>query len=158
MEITSHQSYAADPARVHAMMTDPAYLAEVCRRGGATSQTIDVQGDTTTVTMALPAPEQVRKFVGESLDVTQVVVWEPAAADGRREGTLDLTVKGMPVVMKGRATMAPAGATTEVNYLADLKVNIPLLGKKLEQAAAPSISRALQVQQQVGTDYLAERA
>lgn len=155
MEIRSQQSYAADPARVHAMMTDPAYLEQVCRRGGASSQQVEVRGETTTVTMALPAPDQARRFVGDNLSVHQVVVWGPAAADGSRQGTLDLTVDRMPVDMKGRATMAPTASGTDVTYLAELKVNIPLLGRKLEQAAAPSITQALQVQQQVGNEYLA---
>jgi hypothetical protein len=37
----------------------------------------------------------------------------------------------------------------------DLKVSIPLLGKKLEQSAAPAVLAGFDVQQKVGSDWLA---
>lgn len=158
MQINSQQTYAATPEQVFAMMTDEAYLAACCDRFGAKERTITVQGSTTTVKMKLPAPAQVQKFIGAVLPLNQVIIWGAAAADGSRNGTLQMTVDKMPVNVAGTAVLRPGGEGTEVIYQADMNVKIPLVGKKLEQEAAPVAQRALDAQEQVGRDYLAKQA
>lgn len=155
MQITSAQTYNATPDEVFAMMTDEAYLAAVCDRFGATDRTITVDGTSTTVKMALPAPQQVQKFVGAALPLNQLITWGEPAADGSRTGTLKMTVDKMPVDVTGTAVLKPAGDATQVNYEAEMNVKIPLVGKKLEKEAAPMVQKALDVQQQVGEAYLA---
>lgn len=158
MQINSQQTYAATPDEVFAMMTDQAYLAACCDRFGAKERTIDVNGNTTTVKMKLPAPAQVQKFIGAVLPLNQIITWGEAAADGSRHGTLAMTVDKMPVNVTGTAVLRPGGQGTEVIYDADMVVKIPLVGKKLEQEAAPVAKRALDAQEQVGQDYLANKA
>lgn len=158
MQINSQQSYADTPDQVFAMMTDEAYLAACCDRFGAKERTIAVDGNTTTVNMKLPAPAQVQKFIGAVLPLNQIITWGEPAADGTRNGTLTMTVDKMPVNVSGTAVLRPGGQGTEVVYEADMSVKIPLLGKKLEQEAAPVAKRALDAQEQVGKDYLAKRA
>lgn len=154
MEIRSQQTYAASPEQVYAMMTDPTYLEACCDRFGATEKTVSVQGQRSTVRMALPAPSQVRRFV-ETLRLNQDITWSDAQADGTRTGTLAMTVEGMPANVSGTATLAPSGEGTQVTYEADFNVKIPLVGKKLEKEAAPVVTRTLDAQQQVGEEYLA---
>lgn len=158
MEIKSHQTYNASPDQVFAMMTDEAYLTAVCDRFGATEKTITVEGNKTTVTMGVPAPAQVQKFVSGTMKLRQVVTWGEPQPDGTRQGTLQMSVEKMPVDVAGTAVLHPAGSATQVDYDADMNVKIPLVGKKLEKEAAPYVQKALDAQQQVGEKYLSDRA
>lgn len=157
MQISSTQTYDATPDQVFAMMIDEAYLAACCDRFGATERSIRVEGNSSTVNMKLPAPERVQKFLGATLPLNQFITWNEPGADGTRTGTLRMTVDKMPVNVEGTALLRPAGGGTEVTYQADFQVKIPLVGKKLEQEAAPVAQRALDLQEQVGRDYLAGR-
>lgn len=155
MEIKSRNEFAAAPATVAAMLTDRAYLEEVARQSGATSQEVTVEGSRTMTRYALAAPPQAQKFTGATITILQDVTWSAPAADGARTGRLDLSVPGMPVDMDGQASLRPGGKGTIVEYTGTLKVNIPFVGKKLEQQASPFIVEALGIQQRVGDEWLA---
>lgn len=139
------------------MLTDQTYLEQVCVASHALSYECRVVGTTTHSRRELPAPDQAKKFTGPSLTIVEEVVWGAADAQGGRTATLSLTVPGQPMTMKGTATLAPTGTGSVVSVTADLKVNIPLLGKKLEQSAAPAILEGLKIQETVGRDWLASR-
>ena len=49
------------------------------------------------------------------------------------------------------------GRVTEVDFKAEFRVNLPLIGRSLEAAAAPYVRRVIDTQQAVGNDYLAGR-
>lgn len=158
MEINSRQTYTASPDQVFSMMTDPAYLNALCDRFGVTERTVTVEGNTSTVRMAMPAPSQVQKFVGASMPMTQVITWGEPAADGSRTGTLTMNVEKMPVDARGTATLRPTpSGTTEVTYQMDMNVKIPLVGKKLEKEAAPMVQKVFDAQQSVGEQYLSQQ-
>jgi hypothetical protein len=57
--------------------------------------------------------------------------------------------------MKGKLELGPGGPGTVLELTGDLKVSIPLLGKKLEQSAAPAVLAGFDVQQKVGSEWLA---
>ena len=155
MDITTRLEFAAAPPEVYAMLTDAQYLDEVCRATESTSYDVDVEGSTTRTTRSFPAPDAVARFVGGTLTVSEQTVWGAAGPDGARTGDLEMTVKGQPVSMKGRLSLAPGGAGTVVQLTGDLKVSIPLLGKKLEQSSAPAVLAGFGKQQEVGSRWLA---
>ncbi|MGO4955759.1 DUF2505 domain-containing protein [Luteococcus sp. Sow4_B9] len=155
MDINSRLEFAADPKTVHQMMTNKQWLEELVSRTDATSHTIDIAGDTTRIQMALPAPQDLARFAGSALKLNQTIQWGDAAADGSREGSLVIEVPGMPVHMNGRARLYPGGKGTVVDYTGDLTVNIPFMGKKIEQQAAPYVKDAIDAQQSAGDDWLA---
>jgi len=154
MDITTRLEFAAAPPEVYAMLTDAQYLDEVCRATESSSYDVDVAGSTTRTTRSFPAPDAVARFVGGTLTVTEQTVWGDAGVDGTRTGDLEMTVKGQPVSMKGQLALAPAGAGTVVELTGDLKVAIPLLGKKLEQSSAPAVLAGFSKQQEVGSRWL----
>ncbi|MEL4357570.1 MULTISPECIES: DUF2505 domain-containing protein [unclassified Luteococcus] len=158
MEITSRLDFEADPKTVYLMMTDKGWLEELVSRSEATSHTIDVAGRTTRIEMSLPAPSEVARFVGSALKLNQTVEWDDAASDDSRTGRLTIQVPGMPVTMDGTARLYPGGRGTIVDYAGELKVNIPLMGKKIEQQAGPYIKDAIDAQQDAGEDWLAARS
>ncbi|MBK8459724.1 MAG: DUF2505 domain-containing protein [Micropruina sp.] len=158
MRISATNDFAADPDAVHAMFTDESFLAGVCTATGALSHTVTSDGSITSTERALPTPSMVEKFAGPTLTLTETLTWSPRQTDGARDGRLELTVAGLPVTLTADVTLAPAGLGTTVVYAGNLVVDIPWLGRKLEEAAAPVLTDALNTQQRVGEEYLAESA
>lgn len=154
MQISSHAEFPADPAAVFTMLTTQGYLEDVAKASGATSHQCSAAGSSTTSQRDLPSPETARKFVGSTITVREEVTWGDAGADGTRVGQVKVTVPGQPFLMNGTVTLRPGGIGSVVDLAADLKVSIPLLGKKLEEASAPAILEGFQVQEVVGRDWL----
>lgn len=155
MDISTRLEFAAAPPEVYAMLTDPRYLDEVCRATESSSYDVDVTGSTTRTTRSFPAPEAVARFVGGTLTVSEQTAWGDAGPDGARTGELEMTVQGQPVSLRGRLSLAAGGPGSVVELTGQLKVAIPLLGKKLEQSSAPAVLAGFGKQQEVGTRWLA---
>jgi len=154
MDITSRLEFSAPPADVYAMMTDKAYLEEVCVASQSLSYDATVDGNVTHTSRNLPAPDSAARFTGPTLTVKDDTTWGEAAADGSRTADVRLTVLGQPVNMKATMKLSPGGRGSVVELDGELKVAIPLLGKKLEQAAAPAVLAGFRTQQQVGDEWL----
>ena len=77
-----------------------------------------------------------------------------AGADGARTGALTMTVLGQPVRLMGRLQLGPGGRGTTVDLTGELKVAIPLLGRKLEESSAPAVLAGFRTQQRVGDRWL----
>lgn len=155
MDITTRIEFAALPTDVYAMMTDQKYLEEVCQATESQRYEATVSGSTTVTSRTFPAPDAVARFTGANLTVSEETVWEDGGAEGHRTGELQMSVKGQPVSMRGRVSIAPGGRGTVVQLAGELKVSIPLLGKKIEQQTAPVVLAGFQTQQQVGDRWLA---
>lgn len=156
MDVTSRIEFAADADTVHAMMIDEDYLIRVCEATGSKAYSVSVDGDTTRSDRTLESPPAAAKFTGPTLQVVEVIAWQPKAADGTRIGDIETGVPGQPVTLKGTITAEESGGSTVLTLTGDLKVNIPLLGRKLEQAAAPAMVAGFRTHQQVGDRWLAE--
>lgn len=155
MDISSRAEFAADPPQVFSMLTDEAYLRQVCEASGSLESEVTAAGDTTRTSRTLPAPDNAKKFTGATLTVVEEIVWGAAGADGARTGHLKLTVPGQPVAMNGTVQLSPGGPGATLELTGVLKVNIPLVGKKLEQSAAPAVLAGFRTQQEVGNSWLA---
>jgi hypothetical protein len=154
MDITSRVEFAAGVEEVFAMMTDRAYLEEVCRASHAISSDVEVTGTTTRTTRKLPSPDMAQKFVGQTVTVFEETAWGPADASGTRTGRTSMKIPGQPVTMNGTVELAARGTGTVAELVGDLKVAIPILGKKLEQSIAPTIVAGFRVQQKIGDNWL----
>lgn len=155
MDIKSRLEFAAGVEEVFAMMTDRAFLEEVCKATHARSHEAEVTGTTTTTTRKLPAPDIAQKFVGQTVTVVEETAWGPADASGNRTGRVTMSIPGQPVTMKGTVTLGAGGAGTVGELVGDLKVAIPILGRKIEQSVAPTIVAGFRTQQKVGDNWLA---
>ncbi len=158
MDISTRLDFAGDPATVYAMMTDQSYLEEVCRASQSAGYDASVAGTTTRTSRTLAAPESAARFTGATLTVNEEITWAPAAADGTRTAVLTMTVLGQPVNLKGTLRLAPGGKGTTVDLEGELKVAIPLLGRKLEASAAPAVMAGFRTQQKVGDRWLAPKS
>ncbi|WOP17874.1 DUF2505 domain-containing protein [Raineyella sp. LH-20] len=155
MQISATALFPADPARVFAMQIDRAFLEEVCRIGGAVRYEVEANGHRTRMSRSMPAPELARKFVGDTITVVETYLWGDASADGTRTADLVVDVPGTPGRMTGAAVLSPALGGSQIVVSGDLVVKLPLVGRKLEQAAAPALTAGIEVQETVARRYLA---
>jgi hypothetical protein len=155
MDISTGLDFAAEPHEVYAMMTDQAYLEEVCVASESLSYDASANGSTTRSSRTLRSPESAARFTGPQLTIVEEVEWGAAGADGARTGTLTMTVLGQPVRLNGRLRLRQGGRGTAVDLTGELKVAIPLLGRKMEESAAPAVLAGFRTQQRVGDRWLA---
>jgi len=89
-------------------------------------------------------PPQLRQLMPRGLDVRQVNAWEAVGSDGVRRGTSAVDILGAPVKLTGTMALVPKGdEECEQRYAIDLQATVPMMGAKIEQAAAHVIQRAL---------------
>jgi hypothetical protein len=162
MKIARTIEYAATPDEVFAILADPAFQEAKCAATSALSYTASVQptGDQTVITTerVLPAddlPDFARSLVGETLKVVEKQIWSSAGGDGSRSGTVEMTVPGAPITLKGKLSLRPGGSGSVETLDADLKAGIPLIGGKIEKAAAPPIEEAITIEAQTAHEWLA---
>lgn len=146
MHFHERSTLPAGPAEVFAVMTDEAFLSARARHTGALDSTgeVTVAGNRTVVTSSRTVPTDrlpvaASKFLGGTAVVDQVETWEVPAADGSREGTFTLTVKGAPVELKARTRLSAEGSGSVHDIEGDLTVRVPLIGRSVEQAALPGL-------------------
>ena len=149
--------YAASPADVRVMLSTPAFRDEVCTRQHALSHSVDIVEDTgvtrvvITQTQAMDgAPAAARRLVGSSVQIVQRESWTNAdSADFAME------IPGKPGHLRGTITLVDTGdGTCEEVFAGEVKVNVPLVGGKLEGFVADLLTRALRREGEVGATWL----
>lgn len=146
------------------MLVDKDFQDRKLRETGARSWDVDIsaggpgEGARVRSSRDLPTdaiPEAFRSFVGSSLTMIQVEVWDPPAADGSRSGRLDVEVRGTPIRLTGTLRLEPAEGCCREAVEGDLKAKVPLIGGRIEQAAEPAVRAAIDVEGRVGRAWLA---
>ncbi|NNG40247.1 DUF2505 domain-containing protein [Flexivirga sp. ID2601S] len=162
MKIEETWSYDAPADRVFEMLLDPKFQQAKCEATGALSSTVDVRTEppvevieTRREMSTAGLPDNVAKIVGKSLKIIEIQLWGQPEADGVRTADLDVSLGGLPVNYVGKLTMTPQGATTTMHLVGDLKARIPLVGGRVESAAAPAISNGVRIEAETGARYLA---
>lgn len=160
MDIRRETTYAADPEPVFAMLVDENFLRRRAEASHALSYDVDVTYDagraTSKVRQSLPAevPDFLRKLVGSTIELTETISWEPPAADRSRTGRIEVTVANAPVTLKGTITLALGGNGTQQIVDAELKASVPLLGRKIEEAAQPAVIAGIDGMRELGREWL----
>lgn len=160
MDFTGTLVYERPPADVFAMFVDPDYVRARAEAAGGTDVESEVRpaGDTIELHSARSVPPDVpayaQSMVGDSIRITETMIWGPEA-DGRREGTFEVTFGSVPVVARGRLRLAPDGAGAEVTLDGQIKASVPLVGRKVEQLVHDQILAALVIEQELGSSWLA---
>jgi hypothetical protein len=129
---------------------------------GGTLESFAVTGDvagafSTTSVRTLPTtrlPEIARKFVGESLTVTQVENWEAPSADGSRQSNISLKIAGAPVDVSAVQRLVAEGGSTRIDLEGNVTSSVPFLGSKIAAAAEPMVAKALNLQSKQAQAWL----
>lgn len=161
MDLRTQLRFDADPATVFAMLTDEEYLGRKAKAANAMrhESTVTRAGDQVTIrllrVMPPDVPDFVRKFVGDTIDLDQTDVWEPAAPDGSRHGIISIDMVGAPVTLRGTMRLEPDGSGTVTTIEGKIKASVPFVGGRIEQAVHGGLIEAAMREEQVGRAWLA---
>jgi hypothetical protein len=148
--------------RVAAVFANEDFQRHTSELVGGTLESFKVDGDvagafSTTSVRTLPTtrlPEIARKFVGESLTVTQLEAWEAPAADGSRQSSISLKIAGAPLDVSAVQRLIADGGSTRVELEGNVSSSVPFLGGKIADAAEPMVGKALNIQSQQAQAWL----
>jgi len=164
MKISATIDYAAAPLDVFAMLADEEFQDRKCAATGAHRHTasVSVKGDRTIILSSRDMPTDdfpsfVKNMVGATLTVTETQDWGPPSTDGTRSGTLSVDIAGAPIDLTGTLLLAPGGHGSVETVEGELKARIPLVGRKVEEAAASAIQSAIRVEGETGAAWLAKQ-
>jgi hypothetical protein len=165
MDLKLSTRYDAGPDDVFAIITDPSFREAACKATHAVSYDVSVtesgQDVVVRVERELPTdriPDFARKFVGATLTVVQTESWHAAGADGARSADVRGEIKGTPATFTGTAALTPDGNGTVQSADLDVKVAVPLIGKKMEPYIAEAIEASMTKEQELGQTWHDDRA
>ncbi len=162
MELVRSYHFDASPDEVYDMFVDEEFVQARLTQTGALTSTIKITAEGSGVRIKthrdLPpqVPDWARKFVGETISLDEVERWQAPGPDGSRDGTIFVEITGAPVQVDATSRLA-AGPTggTEYTVTGTITASVPLFGKKIQEAAAPAITAALDKEADVGRRWLA---
>jgi uncharacterized protein DUF2505 len=150
--IDASTTYAADPDRVLAVLTDETFLREVAQALEAqvreVSSRADGAGTTTHVQLAAPTtgiPPVFARFVGASVPVSETTTWT-SDGDGGYRGTLDLRaeIMGREAVVTCERRLSPgADGGTRATVTGEARVDAPFVGRQAEGAVRDLVSQVV---------------
>ena len=163
MKIQAEIRYSQPPSAVSTMIADAAFQDRKCAATGALDHTVDItdQAGRTTIKTErdMPTdqfPDFLKSLVGKTLKVVQTDDWAPAAPDGSRDGTTSVVITGTPLKLTGTLRLRPETGGSVAKLDADLKASVPLVGAKVEKAAAPAILSAVRAEEKTAARWFDE--
>ena len=162
MALAASTTLSATAQNVTDVFTNEAFIKHVSETVGGELLSFTISGPTTAAfttqtVRTLPTtrmPDIVKKFVGDSLTVTQNESWSAPAADGSRTNTITLSVAKAPVDVSAVQKLVAGGESTVVDLTGEVKSGVPFLGAKIASAAEPVIGRALNLQATLAQEWL----
>ena len=149
-------TYDAPMAEVAEMLADASFREEVCEFQGVKRAMVSIDSDDNGMEVTIDQvqaahgiPSFAKKFVGDEINIVQQEYWSSPT-----EGDITVTIPGKPGEMKGTARLAESGGVTTETVDLTVKVNIPLVGGKIEGLIADLLLKALKAENKVGRDYL----
>ncbi|MGY1772498.1 DUF2505 domain-containing protein [Blastococcus sp. SYSU D00813] len=137
MPIDVSTVHAAPPDRVHAVLTDEAFLRATTDALGARLQEATSDGTTTRVRMLAPTagvPAVFARFVAREVAVTDTRRWRRDGEGWRCDVDVRAEVFGRTVEVRGERRLAPDGDGTRSTVTAEARVDAPLVGRQAEGA------------------------
>jgi Protein of unknown function (DUF2505) len=150
------------PDVVFAAQSDPHYVVWKHEHMAAFDVSAEVVEDGSRVSISssrrLPAeiPAAARRFVGDSILIQEVHVWNHPDVDGRRHGTVTASFGGAPMSVDGTLELRPEGAGSVLEVVIHSKSSVPLVGGKLEQVVGDQFMRALHKEQEIAPRWFAQ--
>ena len=155
--------YSCPASDLFATLVDRTYLeARLARIGGNNAVLLEFAADTETAKYTLrqgvsqqhlPAP--VQKVLRGDLVIERAETWR-LAATGRYEGTVNARVKDAPGTISGVLRLTDlGGAGSQLSIDGQAKVDVPLIGGKIESAIAEQVVRLMEREARFTAEWLA---
>jgi hypothetical protein len=146
----------ATRAEVYDMLGTEAFRARVCEAQGVLRHdvTITHTGDGMQVKVdqlqrATGIPSFAKRFVGEEIPIVQEESWSsPTAAE------LTVTIPGKPGNMRGTVRLVERDGGVDQEVSADIRVDIPMVGGKVEGLISDLLKSALKAENRTGKTWL----
>ena len=106
------------------------------------------------VSLEIPLPHFARKFISDTITLTQTDTWNLT----RKTGTLDIHMKGTPATLTCSMRLSGEGAQTLLDLEFDIEVNLPLVGQKIAALMARDLDRKFQRDEEQGKIVMARLA
>jgi hypothetical protein len=161
--ITHRATWGVPAQDVYSELVDADHLrARLQELGGndpaLVEHAVDASGARLKLRQAVPAeflPSVIRRFTGGDLVLDRVETWRPRAGGGY-EGTVEVTVRGLPGSLSGvqRLTDAGGGSVTEVDGQAS--VNVPMVGSRVEGVVVEQVGALLDAEDEFTRRRLAQ--
>jgi hypothetical protein len=164
MDLHRETKYAADASTVYTMLTSESFIQKRAQAAHAIRYDVTIEsagaGRRTRTHQTLPAevPDFVRKLIGQHIELDETITWGEASPDGSLSAPLHGPLQAPPVALRGTIQLVPesGGAATRQVVDAELKASVPLIGRKIEEAAAPAVLAGLDGMEELGRSWLAE--
>ena len=159
---TATHTFDAPIEAVWAMFSDPAsHVAKfegMGHREVEVTETENIDG-TFTITVSrqvdFDLPGFAKKFLKPTQNIVSTDVWK-AHSDGTYSGEWKAEAKGAPVDTNGTTRLSPKGDKTEYELSFELKVNVPLVGGKIEKWAKGDAMKQIDDEFAAGDTWLAD--
>lgn len=112
---------------------------------------ITVQRD---VSLEIPLPRFARKFIDDTITLTQTDTWDLTS----KTGTLEIIMKGTPAEVTCDMRLIDQGEQTTLDLDFNIEVNVPLVGQKIAALMARDLDRKFQRDDDKGKMVMAELA
>jgi hypothetical protein len=154
--LTHELTYDAPMVDVAEMLADTSFREEVCEFQGVKRAMVSIDSDDNGMEVTIDQvqaahgiPSFAQKFVGDEINIVQQEYWSSPT-----EGDITVTIPGKPGEMSGTARLSESGGVTTEKVDLTVKVNIPLVGGRIEGLIADLLLKALKAENKVGRDYL----
>lgn len=163
MRIRNELAYPATPIAVARMIHDREFVLGRCEAMQSldieVTVTGEVEGAFTVTTSRVQAtdqvPEALRRFAGRGVTIRQTDTWQAPTSAGARIGSVAVEIAGLPISFDGTMALEPTPDGCIQSVEGNLTASIPLIGGRVEQAAAPAIEGAMRAEQRCGLAWLA---
>jgi hypothetical protein len=156
-KVSQELTYDAPAKEVAEMLCDASFRERVCDAMATTRKEVTVgpDGGATKVVIDMDQPAAgipgfAKKFVGDQINIVQTEHWSDA-----EHARVDVVIPGKPGQMSGTVVLRESGGTTTESVELEIRVNIPLVGGKIESLIADMLRKALKTENAVGREYLA---
>jgi uncharacterized protein YndB with AHSA1/START domain len=157
MRIRHQLSYDAPPEAVYAMLSDPAFRQRVCAAMDTVSHAVAIDETDAGMSVRIDmvqrthgVPGFAKKIVGDETRIVQSEQWEDT-----RGADLELEIPGKPGHIRGRLALTGNASGTVETFEGEARINIPLVGGKLEGLIEKLFIEGMDTEQGVGTAWLA---
>jgi hypothetical protein len=156
MKIRHQLTYAASPTEVYEMRADPAFRAQVCEAMDTLSHDVTVDDTDGELTIAVDmvqhtqgVPGFAKKVVGDQTRVIQTERWPATDA-----GHIEVEIPGKPGHIRGTLSITEDGNGSVYVFEGEAKINIPLIGGKLEGLIEKLFIEGMDTEQRVAKAWL----